>query len=137
VGTTVAAVKPWMAMGQWPWSEHGRHGRAVVRTVWLTSGAHMVLYFSQIIQTGSNMEIENGCLTMLQKLLFKHFLQAPGIPSELLFKQCSCYSDTRVSHPSPLREISSRDLEGVAALTETVNNCATPHYGKTKSGWKE
>jgi hypothetical protein len=42
-----------------------------------------------------------------------------------------------VSQPSPLTEISSRDLEGVAALTETVNNCTIPHYGKMKSEWRE
>jgi hypothetical protein len=42
-------------------------GGAVTQTVWLMSGAHTVLYFSQIIQTNSNLEIENGCLTMLQK----------------------------------------------------------------------
>jgi hypothetical protein len=42
-------------------------GGAVIRTVWLTSGAHTVLYFSQIIQTSSNLKIENGCLTLLQK----------------------------------------------------------------------
>jgi hypothetical protein len=40
-----------------------------------------------------------------------------------------------VSQPSPLTEILSRDLEGVAALTDTVNNYAIPHYGKMKSGW--
>jgi hypothetical protein len=44
-------------------------GSAVIRTVWLTSGAHMLFYFSQIIQTSSNLKIENGCLTLLQTLL--------------------------------------------------------------------
>jgi hypothetical protein len=42
-----------------------------------------------------------------------------------------------VSQPSPLTEISSRDLEGVAALMDTVNNYTIPHYGKMKSGWRE
>jgi hypothetical protein len=42
-----------------------------------------------------------------------------------------------VSQPSPLTEISSQDLEGVAAPTETMNNYTIPHYGKTKSGWRE
>jgi hypothetical protein len=41
-----------------------------------------------------------------------------------------------VSQP-PLTEISSRDLEGVAALIDTMNNYTIPHYGKTKSGWRE
>jgi hypothetical protein len=36
-----------------------------------------------------------------------------------------------VSQPSPLTEISSQDLEGVAAPTETMNNYTIPHYGKT------
>jgi hypothetical protein len=61
---------------------------------------------------------------------FKDFIQASIILSELLFKHCSCYSDIRGVTASPLTEISSRDLE-VAALTETVNNCTTPHYSKT------
>jgi hypothetical protein len=45
------AVKPWAAERRW-----------------LTSGARVVLYFSRIIHTGSKVEIENGCLTLLQKL---------------------------------------------------------------------
>jgi hypothetical protein len=40
-----------------------------------------------------------------------------------------------VSQPSPLTEISSRDLDGVVALTDKVNNYTTPHYDKTKSRW--
>jgi hypothetical protein len=42
-----------------------------------------------------------------------------------------------VSQPSPLIEISSRDLEGVVALTDIVNNYTIPHYGKTKSECRE
>jgi hypothetical protein len=40
-----------------------------------------------------------------------------------------------VSQPSPLTEISYRDLEGVTAITEIANNHTIPHYGKMKSGW--
>jgi hypothetical protein len=40
------AAKPWAAERRWPWSECGRHGSTIVRTVWLMSGAHAVLYFS-------------------------------------------------------------------------------------------
>jgi hypothetical protein len=39
-------VKSWAVERRWPRSECGRHGSAIVRTVWLTSGAHAVLYFS-------------------------------------------------------------------------------------------
>jgi hypothetical protein len=62
-------------------------------------------------------------------------IQASEIYSELLFMYCTYYSDTRGFTVLPLTEISSRDLEGVAALTDTVNNYTIPHYGKTKSGW--
>jgi hypothetical protein len=44
---------------------------------------------------------------------------------------------TIVSRPSPITKISPRDLEGVVALTETMNNRTFPHYGKMKSGWRE
>jgi hypothetical protein len=64
VGGAVAAVKPWATKR---WRPQSEHGGSVVRTVWLTSGAHAVLYFSRIIQTGSNLKIENRCLTLLQK----------------------------------------------------------------------
>jgi hypothetical protein len=40
-----------------------------------------------------------------------------------------------VSQPSSLTEISTQDLEAVAALVGTVNNCTFTHYGKIKSGW--
>jgi hypothetical protein len=41
--------------------------------MWLTrGGGHAVLYFSQIIQTGSNLEIENRCLTLLPKFPIFH-----------------------------------------------------------------
>jgi hypothetical protein len=33
-------------------------GGAIIRTVWLTSGAHKILYFSRIIQTNSNLKME-------------------------------------------------------------------------------
>jgi hypothetical protein len=65
----------------------------------------------------------------------KDFIQASNLPSELLFMHCSCYRDTRVVTALPLTEISSRDLKRVAALTETVNKCTTPHYDRTKSRW--
>jgi hypothetical protein len=39
------------------------------------------------------------------------------------------------SQPSPVTEISSRDLEGAAALTGIVNSHTFSHYGNTKSGW--
>jgi hypothetical protein len=42
-----------------------------------------------------------------------------------------------VSQPSPLTEISPRDLEGVVALTGIGNCHKFPHYGNTKSGWQE
>jgi hypothetical protein len=65
----------------------------------------------------------------------KDFIQASKIYSELLFKHCSCYSDSRGLTTLPLTEISPRDLEGVAALTGTVKSHTFPHYGITKSGW--
>jgi hypothetical protein len=40
-----------------------------------------------------------------------------------------------VSQPSPQTEISTRDLEEVAALTGIANNHTFLHYDKTKSGW--
>jgi hypothetical protein len=43
----------------------------------------------------------------------------------------------RVSQPSPLIEISPRDLEGVAVLIGTTNSCTFPFYDNTKSGWRE
>jgi hypothetical protein len=67
----------------------------------------------------------------------KDFIQASKIRSEVLFRHCSCYSDTRCVTTLPLTEISSRDMEGVVALTDTVNNYTIPQYGKTKSGWRE
>jgi hypothetical protein len=94
----------------------------------------------------------------------KDFIQTSEIHSELLFRHCSYYSDTRgvtslppnrnlvprfgrssgcysdtlgVSQPSPVIEISSRDSEGAAALTDTVNNYTIPHYGKMKSRWQK
>jgi hypothetical protein len=67
----------------------------------------------------------------------KDFIEASKILSELLFRNCSSYSDTRSVTALPLTEISSRDLEGVAALTDTVNNYTIPHYGKAKSRWEE
>jgi hypothetical protein len=42
-----------------------------------------------------------------------------------------------VSQPSPLTEISSQDLEGVAALIGIVNSRTFSHYGNIKSGWRE
>jgi hypothetical protein len=79
---------------------------------------------------------------------YKDFTQASEIHSELLFKQCSLCCGGTVEHCSsycdmrgvtalPLTEISSRDLEGATALTGTTNNRPFPHYGKTKSGWRE
>jgi hypothetical protein len=67
----------------------------------------------------------------------KDFIQASEIHSELLFRHYIYYSDTRGVTALPLTEISSRDLEGAAALTDTVNNYTIPHYGKTKSEWQE
>jgi hypothetical protein len=40
-----------------------------------------------------------------------------------------------VSQPSPLTEISPRDLDGVAALKGTVNRRTFPHNGNMKSIW--
>jgi hypothetical protein len=62
-------------------------------------------------------------------------IQASEIHSELLFRYCSYYCDTRGVTALPLTEISSRDLERVAALADTVNNYTIPYYGKTKSRW--
>jgi hypothetical protein len=43
-----------------------------------------------------------------------------------------------VSQPSlSLTEISSRDLDRVAILTETANHLTFPHFGKMKSRWRE
>jgi hypothetical protein len=42
-----------------------------------------------------------------------------------------------VSQPSPLIEIWTRDLEGVAVLTGTVNSHTFHHYGNMKSEWWE
>jgi hypothetical protein len=67
----------------------------------------------------------------------KDLIQDSKIHSELLFKQCSYYSDTRGVTSLPLTEISIRDLKGVATLTGTANNCTFSHYGKTKSRWRE
>jgi hypothetical protein len=67
----------------------------------------------------------------------KNSIQASKLTRELLFKHCSCYSALGVSQPSPLTEISSRDLERVAALIEIVNKNTTPHYNRTKSRWRE
>jgi hypothetical protein len=54
------------AMGvarQWPpLSESGRRGLGAVRAVKLTLGAHVVLYFVQIIQTGSNFKLKISAL---------------------------------------------------------------------------
>jgi hypothetical protein len=52
-------------------------------------------------------------------------------------EHCSSNSDTRSVTALPLTKISFGDLEGVAALTDTVNNYTIPHYGKTRSGWRE
>jgi hypothetical protein len=51
-----------------------------------------------------------------------------------IVEHCSSYSDARGVTALPLTKISSRDLEGVAALTDTVNIYTIPHYGKTRSG---
>jgi hypothetical protein len=86
----------WQNWWEKPWAEKaaataecGQHGSAVVPTGLLTSSAHAVLYFSEIIQTGSKMEIENGCLTLLQKFpifcmlldwhIMNNFLNCAGI----------------------------------------------------------
>jgi hypothetical protein len=42
-----------------------------------------------------------------------------------------------VSQPSPQTEISTRDLEGVVALTGTMNNHTFPHHSIMKSRWWE
>jgi hypothetical protein len=42
-----------------------------------------------------------------------------------------------VSQPSHLTEISSRDMEGVPALTGIANSRIFPHYDKIKSRWWE
>jgi hypothetical protein len=42
-----------------------------------------------------------------------------------------------VSQPSPLTEISTRDLEGETVLTGAANSRTFPHYGNTKPGWRE
>jgi hypothetical protein len=42
-----------------------------------------------------------------------------------------------VSQPSPLIEILTQDLEGVAVLIGTANNRTFPHYGNMKSNWRE
>jgi hypothetical protein len=66
------------------------------------------------------------------------FIQASKSHSELLFKHCSYYSDTRdLTTLPPLTEISSWDLEGAAALIGIVNSRIFPHYGNTKSKWQE
>jgi hypothetical protein len=67
----------------------------------------------------------------------KDFIQAFEIHSELMFKHCSCYSNTRGVTALPLIEISPRDFDGVAALVGTSNNRTFPHYDNTKSGWRE
>jgi hypothetical protein len=67
----------------------------------------------------------------------KDFIQASKIHNELLSGTVAATVTLGVSQPSPLTEISSRDWEGVAALTDTVNNYTIPHYGKTRSGWQE
>jgi hypothetical protein len=44
-------------------------GGAAIRTV-ADERAHTVFYFSRIIQTGSNLKIENRCFTLLQTFPF-------------------------------------------------------------------
>jgi hypothetical protein len=44
-----------------------RRGRPVVWTGWLTGGPRWFLYYPQIIQTGSNLEIEKEGINMLHK----------------------------------------------------------------------
>jgi hypothetical protein len=72
-GRETAAAKPW-AWARWqpPLSKGGRRGLGAVRAVRLTLGANAVLYFPRIIQTGSNLKIENWCLTCSKNSQFLH-----------------------------------------------------------------
>jgi hypothetical protein len=54
-----------------------------------------------------------------------------------IVEHCSSYSDARGVTALPLTKILYRDLDGVAALTGTVNIYTIPHYGKTWSGCRE
>jgi hypothetical protein len=47
------------------WS--GRRGPSVVRSVRLTTGAHVVLFFSNVSKTGSTWKLKKEGLTLLQK----------------------------------------------------------------------
>jgi hypothetical protein len=53
-----------MKPGAMVWS--GRHGPSTVRSVRLTTGAHVVLFFSNLSKTGSTWKLKKG-LTVLQK----------------------------------------------------------------------
>jgi hypothetical protein len=63
-------VKTWArARRRWTVSKGGRRDLGAIQAMRQTIGAHIVLYFPRIIQTGSKLKIENGCLTVLQNFL--------------------------------------------------------------------
>jgi hypothetical protein len=72
-----------------------------------------------------------------QTKLNSYFIQALQLHGEVLLKHYSCYRDTRGVIALPLIEISTQDLEGETVLTGTMNSRTFPHYGNTKSRWRE
>jgi hypothetical protein len=61
-GEAVGTTKRWR-----PWSEHGWHRRCHCSNRVADERAHAILEIFRIVQTGSNLEFENGCLNLLQK----------------------------------------------------------------------
>jgi hypothetical protein len=55
-----------------PRFERGRHGGAVVRTVWLTSGAHTVSYFSKLFKLAETWKLKIDVLACSKISQFLH-----------------------------------------------------------------
>jgi hypothetical protein len=72
VAQAVAVVKPWV-VEQWrPRSKHVWHSGAIVRTVWLMSGAHAVLYFSKLSKLPQMWKLKMDALPHSKNSQFLH-----------------------------------------------------------------